>query len=128
MSKSQKVLMVFSVLELLSAISSAVNAVKSGNAAGWLSVVVALLAAYLLFAAAKDASKIMGAWIILLVSLILNALSLILAVTGLGAAAGAGLDSSVVSAGTAMAVGYGIIIALNVVAFIAANNIKKQRK
>ncbi len=126
MSKNQKTLMVFAVLEIIYALISLRNAIQSGGISPWLSVVVYLLTAYLLYAAAKDASKIMGAWIILLVNLILNALHMLLTLIGVGAASGGMGDSStLVGAGVIVLIVYGIIIALNVVAFVAANNIKK---
>ncbi len=128
MSKSQKVLMTFAVLELIIAVFGVGNAIQTGGISPWLGVVVSLLTAYLLYAAAKDASKIMGAWIILLVNLILNALNLLLAAAGVGAAASAGLDKSVVGAGAGMLIISVLVLALTVVAFLAANNVKKQGK
>lgn len=126
MSKNQKALMVFAVLELIGAVISVRSAIQSGGIFPWLSVVVYLLTAYLLYAAAKDTSRIMGAWIILLVNLILNALQLLLTLVGVGAASGSVEDSStLVGAGVMVLVVYGVILALNVVAFVAANNIKK---
>ena len=125
MSKNQTTLMVFAVLELIGALVSLRSAIQSGGLFPWLSVVVSLLTAYLLYAAAKDASKIMGAWIILLVNLILNALQLLLTLVGVGAAAGGVGDSgTLVGAGVMVLIVYGVIIALNIVAFVAANNIK----
>ena len=113
MSGSQKVLRVFGVLELIGAILGVVGAVMGGAAAvSWTSVVVSLLAAYLLLAAAKDASKIGGAWIWVLVSLILS-------IADLGFAISGGGDAAVLIAPI-------IALVLNLIAFIAANNVKKQ--
>lgn len=112
MSGSQKVLKVFGILELLMAIFAVVSAVQSGGVSPWLSVVVSLLAAYLLLAAAKDASKVMGAWLILLVDLVLSILELVFALSG--------------GKGTMVIVASVIAIVLNLIAFIAANNVKKQ--
>ena len=111
MSGSQKVLKVFGVLELICAVINIVSAIQGAGAVMWGETVVSLLSAYLLFAAAKDTGKIMGAWIITLVSLILSVLSLILAISG-----GEGV----------MMVGTVIALVLNLIAFIAANNVKKQ--
>ena len=77
-------------------------------------MVVSLLAAYLLLAAAKDASRIGGAWIFVLVSLILSIAELGFAVSGGGDAAA--LIAPIIA------------IVLNLIAFIAANNVKKQYK
>ena len=115
MSGSQKTLRVFGILELLLAIGGAVFAITSGEPISWLSVVASLLAAYLLLAAAKDARKAGGAWAITLLELILSILSTILSLSG-GDADGA------VIAGSAVA------ILVNLIAFIAANNVKKQAK
>ena len=114
MSKSQKVLRVFGVLEIVQAVLYAFEAYQGGGLSGWINVVVSLLAAYLLLAAAKDASKAMGAWIILLVDVILSVLELVLALNG-------GADGKAL-------LSIGIAIALNLIAFIAANNVKKQGK
>ena len=114
MSKSQKVLRVFGILEIVQAVLYAVEAVQGGSISGWINVVVSLLAAYLLLAAAKDASKAGGAWIILLVDVILSVLELVFALNG-------GADGT-------MIVSVGIAIVLNLIAFIAANNVKKQGK
>ncbi len=128
MSKSQKILAAFAVLELIIAVFGVGNAIQTGGISPWLGVLLALLTAYLLYAAAKDASRIMGAWILLLVNLILNSLNLLLAAAGLGAAASAGLDSSVVKAGTGMVILSILVLALTIVAFLAANDVKKQGK
>jgi len=113
MSKSQKVLKAFGILELLSAILNVVTAIQSGGISPWASAVVSLLTAYLLFAAAKDASKIGGAWIVVLVGLILSALEFVLALNG-------GSKDMLAAAG--------ISVVLNLIVFIAANNVKKQAK
>ena len=63
---------------------------------------------------AKDAKKAGGAWLITLVDLILS-----IAELGLGLSGGA--DGS-------LFIGCGIAIVLNLIAFIAANNVKKQGK
>ena len=113
MSNSQKVLKVFGILELLMAVFAVVNIVQGGGALSWVSVLISLLAAYLLFAAAKDASKIMGAWLIVLVDLVLSVLTLILALNA--------AEDKVVRI-----VGSLIAIVLNLIVFIAANNVKRQ--
>lgn len=117
MSKSQKVLMIFAALELVSALITGFAAVQTGGVSLWLRAIVSLLTVYLLFAAAKDASKISGAWIILLVILILSVLNLVLA-----------LFSGFAGDGKTAVAAYGIVIALNLAAFLAANNVKKQAK
>lgn len=114
MSNSQKVLRVFGVLEIMMAILAAVGAVMTGGVAAWLGVAVSLVTGYLLLLAAKDASKISGAWLISLVGLILNALSLVLSLTGSG-------DKLQIVSGI-------IAVALSLAVFIAANNVKKQAK
>ena len=115
MSGSQKTLRVFGILELLLAIGGAVFAITGGEPISWLSVVASLLAAYLLLAAAKDARKAGGAWTITLLELILSILSMVLSF------AGGGADGTVI-------VGSVIAILVNLIAFIAANNVKKQGK
>ena len=114
MSNSQKVLRVFGFLEIVLAVLIAVGAIRGGSITSWLSVIVSLLLAYLLLAAAKDASKIGGAWWVLLLSLIISVLDLVLAITG---------DYDAM-----MIVGIAIVILLNLIAFIAANNVKKQAR
>lgn len=114
MSNSQKVLRIFGILEILMAILAAVGAVLTGGIAAWLGVFVSLVTGYLLLLAAKDASKIGGAWLVTLVSLILNALSLILSLTGGG-------DKLQIVSGI-------IAVALSLAVFVAANNVKKQAK
>lgn len=115
MSKSQKVLKVFAVLELISGILGlAGRFLGEGGGSTVVSAVVSLLSAYLLFAAAKDASKIMGAWCITLLDLILSVFEVMFAFNG-------GADGPVM-VGTALA------IVLNLIAFLAANNVKKQAK
>lgn len=116
MSGSQKVLRVFGILELIGGVLGAVGAVSSafagvGAAVSWGSVIISFLAGYLLLAASKDASKVGGAWLIVLVDLVLSVLELLFAFnSGKGAS-------------TAGAV---IAIVLNLIVFIAANNVKKQ--
>ena len=113
MSKSQKVLRAFGILELLSAIINVVTAIQGGGVSKWLSAVASLLTAYLLFAAAKDAKKIGGAWAVVLLALILSVLDLVFAISG----------------GTGEMVGVaGLGVVLNLIVFIAANNVKKQAK
>ena len=112
MTKSQKVLRIFGILELVSAVLNGVDALQ-GAAPSWVSVVASLLAAYLLLAAAKDPKKIGGAWAILLLDLILSVFSVVLAVSG---GSGEGLIGGAVS------------VLINLVGFIAANNVKKQVK
>lgn len=114
MSKSQKVLKVFAVFEVLIAAYYVYLGIASGNVAAFVSVALYLLAAFLLFAAAKDATKAKGAWLITLVDLVLSILELVFAISGDG-------DVSVFAAG-------GIAVVLNLIAFIAANNVKRQGK
>ena len=114
MSNSQKVLRIFGILEILMAILAAVGAVMTGGIAAWLGVAVSLVTGYLLLLAAKDASKIGGAWLVTLVGLILNTLSLILALIGSG-------DKLQILSSI-------IAVALSLAVFIAANNVKKQAK
>ena len=74
---------------------------------------MSLLTAYLLFAAAKDAKKIGGAWGVVLVALIVSVLNLVLAI----------------SAGSSEMIGVaGLAVVMNLIVFIAANNVKKQVK
>ena len=115
MSGSQKALRVFGVLELLMAIGNAVVAITGDAPTYWVSAVASLLAAYLLFAAAKDARKAGGAWAITLLELILSILSTVFLFSEGGAE------------GT-MIIGSAISILVNLIAFIAANNVKKQGK
>lgn len=115
MSKSQKVLRVFAVLELISGILVLVGMfMGQGGGSRVASVVVSLLSAYLLLAAAKDASKIMGAWWITLLDLILSVFEVMFAFNG-------GADGQVV-------VGTVLGVVLNLIVFLAANNVKKQAK
>lgn len=115
MSGSQKVLKVFGILELISGILGVIGALMGGaSAVSWTSAVVSLLAAYLLLTAAKDASKIGGAWIFVLVGLILSIAELAFAVSGGG-------DKVTIIAAV-------IAIVLNLIVFLAANNVKKEYK
>lgn len=74
---------------------------------------MSLLTAYLLFAAGKDAKKIGGAWVVVLIALILSVLQLVLAIAG---SADEMIGVSVLS------------VVMNFIVFIAANNVKKQAK
>ena len=114
MSGSQKVLKVFGILELLIAIYYAYLGIAGGNAAAFVSAALYLVACYLLLAAAKDARKAGGAWLITLVDLILS-------IAEIGFAMSGGADGSAFAAG-------GVAVVLNLIAFIAANNVKKQGK
>ena len=78
----------------------------------WLSVATSGISAYLLLVAAKDASKISDAWWILLVDLILSVAEVFFALGG----------------GTSVIVSAGIAVVLNLIVFIAANNVKRQAK
>ena len=113
MSESQKVLRAFGILELLSAIANVITAIQGDSVSSWVSAAVSLLTAYLLFAAAKDAKKIGGAWTVVLFALILSILNLVLAIS---------------AGGTEMIGGAGLGVMLNLIVFIAANNVKKQAK
>ncbi len=112
MSKSQKVLRVFGILEIVMAVLGVVGIVLGGSVSAWTGVAVAAVSAYLLLAAAKDASKVMGAWVIVQVDLILAAIELVLAITD--------------NKGTEVVVGSVVAIILSLIEFIAANNVKKQ--
>ncbi len=116
MSQSQKVLKIFGLLEIVLAIISAVGAVRGGGAASWGSAAFSVLTAVILLSAAKDASKIGAAWLITFVNLVLSVLELILA-----------LNNSAPDKKT-LIIGAGIAIVLNLIVFIAANNVKKQNK
>ena len=111
MSGSQRVLRVYGVLEIVSAVLAVIPALQ-GAAVSWLSVASSLLAAYFLLAAAKDASKIKPAWAITLLGVILSVLGVVLVVT-----AGSGTEALVSEA---------VALVLNLIVFIAANNVKKQ--
>ena len=114
MSKSQKVLKVFGILELLLAALGVVIALRGGGAVSWVSFGFSLVTAVALLQAAKDASKVTGAWLLVLVALILSVLELVFALNG-------GADKVII-------IGTVVAIALNLIAFIAANNVKKQAK
>ena len=112
MSRSQKVLNVFGILELLVAAYYAYLGIVGGSAASFVSAALYLLAGILLLAAAKDAKKAGGAWLITLVDLILS-------IAEFGFALSGGADGSVF-------IGCIVAIVLNLIAFIAANNVRKQ--
>mgnify|MGYP006988826398 CR=1 FL=1 len=112
MSGSQKVLKVFGILELLIAVYYAYLGIAGDSPAAFVSAALYLVACFLLLAAAKDAKKAGGAWLITLVDLILSIAELGFAVSGDG-------DGSVFIACI-------VAIVLNLIAFIAANNVKKQ--
>lgn len=114
MSGSQKVLKVFGVFELLIAAYYVFLGIMGENVAAFVSAALYLLAAILLFMAAKDATKAGGAWLITLVDLILSIVEGVFAMSG-------GADGS-------FFIGCGIAIVLNLIAFIAANNVKRQGK
>ena len=113
MSKSQKILSVFGIVELAEAVFFAGSGYAGGGAGAWISMVVSLVACIMLFIAAKDASKALGAWYILLVGLIVSVIALIINLAGEGK-------------GILFAIGGVISVAANVVAFIAVNNVKRQ--
>ena len=114
MSGSQKVLKVFGVLELLIGVYYVVLGISGEYAAAFVSAALYLLAGFLLLAAAKDATKAGGAWLITLVDLILS-------IADLGFALGGGADEIVFISAC-------VAIVLNLIAFIAANNVKRQGK
>ena len=114
MSESQKVLKVFAILEIVLAVIAVAGAVHAGGAASWGSAAFSVLTAVILFSAAKDASKIVAAWLITFVNLVLSVLELILA-----------LNSSAPDKET-LIIGAAVTIVLNLIVFIAANNVKKQ--
>ena len=94
------------------AVLGVVGIVLGVSVSAWTGVAVAAVSAYLLLAAAKDASKVIGAWVIVLVDLILAAIELVLAITD--------------NKGTEVVVGSVVAIILSLIEFIAANNVKKQ--
>ena len=114
MSGSQKVLKVFSIFEVLIAAYYVYLGITGETITSFVSAALYLVAAFLLFVAAKDATKAGGAWLITLVDLVLSLVELVFALTG-------GADGPVF-------VGGGIAIVLNLIAFIAANNVKRQGK
>ena len=114
MSKSQKVLKIFGVLELLIAAYYVFLGITGDSIASFISAVLYLLAGILLLAAAKDATKANGAWLITLVDLILSIVELVMALGG--------------DADGSFFVGCVVAVVLNLVAFIAANNVKRQGK
>lgn len=114
MSGSQKVLKVFGVFELLIAVFYVILGISGGYPSAFVSAALYLLAGFLLFVAAKDATKAGGAWLITLIDLILSIFELVFAVTGGG-------DAGIF-------IGCGVAIVLNLIAFIAANNVKRQGK
>lgn len=113
MSGSQKTLRVFGILEIVSAALYVIEIVQGGSASSWVSVATSAVTAYFLLAAAKDASKIRPAWLLTLVALILSVLGTVLVFT-------AGGDTTALIAS-------GVSIVLNLIVFVAANNVKKQQ-
>ena len=109
MSNDQKTLRIFGILELVSFALYVFNALQ-GAGMEWGNAAFALAAAVSLLQAAKDSSKIMPAWVITLGEVILSVLSIILALTG---------DNDLILV-------EGITLVINLIAFIAANNIKKR--
>ena len=95
----------------VSAIIGAIAAIRGAGAVTWGTVAFALITGLALLQAAKDASKIMGAWLLVLVSLVLSAAEILFALNGSG-----DLVSSIIAT------------VLNLIAFVAANNVKKQGK
>lgn len=128
MSKRQKVLMVFGILQIIGAVSSVGIAILDGDPSSWVDVIIFGISAYLVLAAARDASKIMGAWIILLVVVIRSALSLVRTIVGDGVLVIAnGGVLAVTGGGNGIVIAIGAVdLALSLFAFIAANNVKKQ--
>ena len=114
MSGSQKVLKVCGVFELLIAVYYVFIGIAGANASALVSAATGLLTTILLFTAAKDATKAGGAWLIILVDLVLSIVELVFALSG-------GAEESVF-------IGIGVAILLNVIAFIAVNNVKRQGK
>lgn len=112
MSGSQKVLRVFGIVEILMAIFAVAGALMGGSLM-WGNAGFSLMAGIFLLEAARDARKVTGAWLILLVDLVLSVLELVFALQG-------GSGETVIGAGVA--------IVLNLIAFLAANNVKKQAK
>lgn len=113
MSGSQKILRVFGILEIVSAVLKVIEIVQGGSASSWVSVATSAVTAYFLLAAAKDASKIRPAWLLALVALILSVLGTVLVFTGGG--------------NTAELIASGVAVVLNLIVFVAANNVKKQQ-
>ena len=84
MSKNQKILRIFGILEIVSAIIGAIAAIRGAGAVTWGTVAFSLITGLALLQAAKDASKIMGAWLLVLVSLVLSAAEILFALNGSG--------------------------------------------
>ena len=99
---------------MLIAVCYVVLGIAGADIASFVCAVLYLLAAILLFMAAKDAEKAGGAWLITLVDLIFSIADLGFGIAG---------DADGI---TFMACGVAIV--LNLIAFIAANNVKKQGK
>ncbi len=112
MSKSQKILMLFAVFELVEAVFFAGSGYQGGGIGAWVGMAVALLSGILLFVAAKDAKKAFGAWLVILISLILSAAELIITVVR-------------GKATTIIVVTSVIAIVLNLIAFVAVHNVRK---
>ena len=85
-------------------------------------IVFAALSGVLYLIAAGDASKYLGAWLVSLIDVVLNVAALALVAAGVGS----GLITGVVKMQDFWAAL--IALALNIIAFIAANNVKKQAK
>jgi hypothetical protein len=98
-------------LNLLRTLIGAIAAIRGAGAVTWGTVAFSLITGLALLQAAKDASKIMGAWLLVLVSLVLSAAEILFALNGSG-----DLVSSIIAT------------VLNLIAFVAANNVKKQGK
>ena len=112
MSDNQKTLCVFGILEIVYAVLC-VREVVQGDTAAWVGAVIAVVTACLVLAAARDASWIRPAWMITLVFLALSILEAIMAVT--------------VGGDTTELYSAAIWAALNLIVFVAANNVKKQQ-
>ena len=110
MSGNQKILQIFGTLEIISAVLNAIGFFMGMGTSLVLSAIVSALTAYLLLTAAKDATKIKPAWSILLLAVVLSAAEVFFSLND----------------GASAIIGAVIPLALNCVAFIAANNIKKQ--
>ena len=114
MSKSRKILLVFGILELIGGVINLVPAVQNGEATSWITAIAAFLCGCLLLMAAVNPRMINGAWIITLVNLVLSILGAVLVFTG--------------DKGTVELVSNIIAVVLNLIVFIAANNVKSQVK
>lgn len=111
MTKDQKILQLLGIIEFVSAMVNLLNAVQGSEPFLWVRVAGSLLSAFILLAAVKNLKMIRAAWFIIMLDVVFCAAELYIVRNGS-------------TAGIITAVG---AIVLNIIAFIAANNIKKQQ-